>query len=141
MVPRSSSHRLRRISPAVARAENKVIDMNASTKPLKVVVIGGGIFGVSTSVHLARLGVRTVLINDGPLANGASGRSLAWLNSARKRADAYHRLRLAGIDRYRTLAARYPNAPWLRFDGGLTWDADDAGNEIAEIFDLSLIHI
>ncbi|MBY5816250.1 FAD-binding oxidoreductase [Rhizobium leguminosarum] len=109
--------------------------MNASTKPSKVVVIGGGIFGVSTAVHLARLGVRTVLINDGPLANGASGRSLAWLNSARKRTDAYHRLRLAGIDRYRTLALRNPDAPWLRFDGGLTWDADDAGNEIAEIFD------
>jgi glycine/D-amino acid oxidase-like deaminating enzyme len=82
--------------------------MNASTKPSKVVVIGGGIFGVSTAVHLARLGVSTVLINDGPLANGASGRSLAWLNSARKRTDAYHRLRLAGIDRYRTLR-RWPD--------------------------------
>ncbi|MFB2608049.1 NAD(P)/FAD-dependent oxidoreductase, partial [Rhizobium phaseoli] len=109
--------------------------MNASPKPSKVVVIGGGIFGVSTSVHLARLGIATVLVNDGPLANGASGRSLAWLNSARKRSAAYHRLRLAGIDRYRTLAARYPDAPWLRFDGGLTWDADDDGNEIAEIYD------
>ncbi|AYG63369.1 NAD(P)/FAD-dependent oxidoreductase [Rhizobium jaguaris] len=109
--------------------------MHASTKPSKVIVVGGGIFGVSTAVHLARLGVRTVLINDGPLANGASGRSLAWLNSARKRSDAYHRLRLAGIDRYRTLAAKYPDAPWLRFDGGLTWDADDASNEIAEVFE------
>ncbi len=94
--------------------------MHASTKPSKVIVVGGGVFGVSTAVHLARLGVRTVLINDGPLANGASGRSLAWLNSARKRSDAYHRLRLAGIDRYRTLAARYPDAQWLRFNGGLT---------------------
>ena len=109
--------------------------MNASPKPSKVVIIGGGIFGVSTAVHLARLGIATVLVNDGPLANGASGRSLAWLNSARKRSDAYHRLRLAGIDRYRTLAARYPDAPWLRFEGGLTWDADDASNEIAEIVD------
>ncbi|MBX5087856.1 NAD(P)/FAD-dependent oxidoreductase [Rhizobium lentis] len=109
--------------------------MNASTKPSKVVVIGGGIFGVSAALHLARLGVGTLLVNDGPLANGASGRSLAWLNSARKRSDAYHRLRLAGIDRYRTLAARYRDAPWLRFDGGLTWDADDASNEIAKIFD------
>lgn len=108
--------------------------MNASPKPSKVVVIGGGIFGVSTAVHLARLGIAAVLVSDGPLANGASGRSLAWLNSARRRSDAYHRLRLAGIDRYRTLAARYPHAPWLRFDGGLTWDADDAGNEIAEVF-------
>jgi glycine/D-amino acid oxidase-like deaminating enzyme len=109
--------------------------MHASTKPSKVIVVGGGVFGVSTAVHLARLGVRTVLINDGPLANGASGRSLAWLNSARKRSDAYHRLRLSGIDRYRTLAARYPDAQWLRFNGGLTWDADDGRNEIAEVFE------
>lgn len=109
--------------------------MHAPTRPSKVIVVGGGIFGVSTAVHLARLGIRTTIINDGPLANGASGRSLAWLNSARRRSDAYHRLRLAGIDRYRTLAAKYPDAAWLRFDGGLTWDADDAANEIAAVFD------
>ncbi|MBB3285068.1 MULTISPECIES: FAD-binding oxidoreductase [unclassified Rhizobium] len=109
--------------------------MHAPTRPSKVIVVGGGIFGVSTAVHLARLGIQTTLINDGLLANGASGRSLAWLNSARRRSDAYHRLRLAGIDRYRTLAAKYPDAAWLRFDGGLTWDADDAGNDIAAVFD------
>ncbi|KAA1184846.1 FAD-binding oxidoreductase [Rhizobium tropici] len=109
--------------------------MHAPTRPSKVIVVGGGIFGVSTAVHLARLGIHTTLINDGPLANGASGRSLAWLNSARRRSDAYHRLRLAGIDRYRTLSAKYPDAAWLRFDGGLTWDADDAGNDIAAVFD------
>ncbi|NLR97935.1 FAD-binding oxidoreductase [Rhizobium sp. P38BS-XIX] len=109
--------------------------MHASTRPSKVVVVGGGIFGVSTAAHLARLGVQTTLINDGPLANGASGRSLAWLNSARRRSDAYHCLRLAGLDRYRTLSARYPDASWLRFDGGLTWDADEAANDIAAVFD------
>ncbi|PZV36634.1 NAD(P)/FAD-dependent oxidoreductase [Mesorhizobium kowhaii] len=100
----------------------------------KVVVVGGGIFGVSTAVHLARLGIETILVNDGPPAKGASGRSLAWLNSARKRSAEYHRLRMIGIERYRTLSARYPDAAWLRFDGGLTWDADDASNEIADIF-------
>ncbi|UVK53541.1 FAD-binding oxidoreductase [Mesorhizobium sp. AR02] len=100
----------------------------------KVVVVGGGIFGVSSAVHLARLGIETVLVNDGPLAKGASGRSLAWINSARKRSAEYHRLRMIGIDRYRTLSARYPDAAWLRFDGGLTWDADDASNEIADVF-------
>ena len=101
---------------------------------LKVVVIGGGIFGVSTAVHLARLGANTTLINDGPVANGASSRSLAWLNSARKRSAAYHKLRIQGIERYKAFAAKHDCATWLRFDGGLTWDADDASNQIQEIF-------
>jgi glycine/D-amino acid oxidase-like deaminating enzyme len=108
--------------------------MATSHSVSKVVVVGGGIFGASSAVHLARLGIETVLVNDGPLAKGASGRSLAWLNSARKRSAEYHRLRMIGIDRYRTLSARYPDAAWLRFDGGLTWDADDASNEIADVF-------
>lgn len=108
--------------------------MATSHSVAKVVVVGGGIFGVSSAVHLARLGIETVLVNDGPLAKGASGRSLAWLNSARKRSAEYHRLRMIGIDRYRTLSARYPDAAWLRFDGGLTWDADGASNEIADVF-------
>lgn len=94
------------------------------------VIIGAGIFGVSTGVQLARRGIRVIILNDGPPANGASGRSLSWLNSARMRSEPYHQLRMAGIDRYRTLAARYPDAEWLRFDGGLTWDADDERNEI-----------
>lgn len=99
-----------------------------------VVVVGGGIFGVSTAVHLARRGIATVLVNDGPLAGGASGRSLAWLNSSRKRSPEYQQLRMVGIDRYRTLSVKYPDADWLRFDGGLTWDADDASNEIGAVF-------
>lgn len=101
---------------------------------LKIVVIGGGIFGVSSAVHLARLGVETMIINDGPVANGASSRSLAWLNSARKRSAAYHKLRMLGLDRYRTLAAGQDCGAWLCFDGGLTWDADDVSNQIPQMF-------
>ena len=108
--------------------------MTTSHPVSKVVVVGGGIFGVSSALHLARLGIETILVNDGPLARGASGRSLAWLNSARKRSPEYHRLRMIGIDRYRTLSARYPDAAWLRFEGGLTWDSDSASNEIADVF-------
>lgn len=96
----------------------------------KVIVIGAGIFGVSSGLHLARRGVAVTIVNDGPVANGASGRSLSWLNSSRMRSDAYHRLRMAGIDRYRTLAAKHPHADWLSFAGGLTWDGDDEKNEI-----------
>ena len=100
-----------------------------------VVIIGAGIFGVSTAVQLARKGVEVTLINDGPAANGASGRSLSWLNSSRMRSDAYHRLRMAGIDRYRTLAHRVGNVDWLSFEGGLTWDADDCSNQIEAAYD------
>jgi glycine/D-amino acid oxidase-like deaminating enzyme len=108
--------------------------MSARSHISKVVVVGGGIFGVSSAVHLVRLGIKTVLVNDGPLANGASGRSLSWLNSSRRRSADYHRLRMSGIDRYRTLAAKNPSLRWVRFDGGLTWDADDKNNEISDIF-------
>jgi glycine/D-amino acid oxidase-like deaminating enzyme len=108
--------------------------MNQASLAARAVVIGGGVFGVSSAVHLTRLGIATVLVTEGLPANGASGRSLSWLNSARKRSDAYHRLRMIGIDRYRALAAKHPDAAWLRFDGGLTWDADDATNEIADVF-------
>lgn len=93
-------------------------------------VIGAGVFGVSTALQLARRGIETIIVNDGPPANGASGRSLSWLNSSRMRSDAYHRLRMAGLDRYRTLANRLPCADWLKFDGGLTWDADNFDNQI-----------
>lgn len=101
-----------------------------TNKISSAIIIGAGIFGVSTATQLARRGVKVTIINDGPPANGASGRSLSWLNSARMRSEEYHRLRMAGIDRYRTLSAKLPDVDWLRFEGGLTWDADDAGNEI-----------
>ncbi|WP_113486390.1 NAD(P)/FAD-dependent oxidoreductase [Rhizobium cremeum] len=101
-----------------------------TNKISSAIIIGAGIFGVSTATQLIRRGVKVTIINDGSPANGASGRSLSWLNSARMRSEEYHRLRMAGIDRYRTLSAKLPDVDWLRFEGGLTWDADNAGNEI-----------
>ncbi len=94
-----------------------------SPTPCRVVVIGGGILGVSTAVHLLRGGVSVVLVTESELASGASGRSLSWLNSAGERTSPYHELRVTGIDRYRTLFAADPTREWLRFDGGLHWAA------------------
>jgi glycine/D-amino acid oxidase-like deaminating enzyme len=108
--------------------------MNSPSRVSRVAVIGGGIFGVSSALQLARRGVRVTLVTEGALASEASGRSLSWLNSSRMRSPEYHQLRMIGIDRYRTLAAKHPNAAWLRFDGGLTWDADDGSNEIAAVY-------
>ena len=89
---------------------------------LTVGVLGGGVLGLSTAAALAKHGAKVILLTDGTVANGASGRSLAWLNSFGMRSTQYHQLRLLGLDRYRTLAARVPGSgDHLRFDGGLTW--------------------
>lgn len=90
-----------------------------------VVVLGGGVLGVSTAWHLAKAGAKVTLVTESELCSGASGRSLSWLNSAGERSVPYHALRMAGIDRYRTLFARNPNVDWLRFDGALFWNAND----------------
>ncbi len=94
--------------------------------PAHVAVIGGGILGMSTAAHLARSGAKVTLVTAGKLADGASGRSIAWLNSSGDRSAAYHYLRLIAIDRYRTWAARHPeSSAYLRFDGALKWAGPD----------------
>lgn len=74
-------------------------------------MIGGGALGLSTAVHLARRGADVVLLTQGRLGDGASGRSLAWLSSFGVRSAAYHRLRMLGLQRYRALAASLPTTP------------------------------
>jgi glycine/D-amino acid oxidase-like deaminating enzyme len=101
--------------------ESEPTTMTSPKRETDVAVLGGGILGVSTAVHLLRSGASVVLITESDLASGATGRSLSWLNSAGKRSGAYHHLRMAGIDRYRTLFAADPTREWLQFNGGLYW--------------------
>ena len=97
---------------------------------MTIAVVGGGVIGVSTAQQLARAGMEVVLVTEAGLASQASGRSLSWLNSAGVRSEYYHRLRMAGIDRYRTLAATHPEVDWLRFPGGLAWTTQDRADEL-----------
>jgi glycine/D-amino acid oxidase-like deaminating enzyme len=99
----------------------------------RVVVIGGGVLGVSTALNLVKGGASVTLLTAGTLADGASSRSLSWLNTAGVRSAEYHQLRLLGIDRYRTFAARNDASAYLRFDGGLTWAPP--GESFAPVFE------
>lgn len=99
--------------------------MTTSPSP-SVVVIGGGILGASTAAHLSRSGAQVTLVTAGALADGASGRSIAWLNSSGARTPEYHYLRLIAMERYRTWRLRRPeSASYLRFDGALKWAGPD----------------
>jgi glycine/D-amino acid oxidase-like deaminating enzyme len=92
----------------------------------RIVVIGAGVLGISTAVQLARRGAQVTVVTEAEMLSGASGRSLSWLNSAGDRTPEYYALRMAGIDRYRTLAMTRPEtADWLRFDGALMWAGPD----------------
>jgi glycine/D-amino acid oxidase-like deaminating enzyme len=107
---------------------------------LKAAVVGGGVLGASTARQLARAGAGVVLVTEGELTSGASGRSLSWLNSAGIRSETYHRLRMAAIDRYRTLSAQHPGLTWLHFDGGLSWQAEDQAAELHRQHEHELAH-
>lgn len=98
--------------------------MSSVVSAKHVAVIGGGILGVSSAVHLLRAGAAVTLITESQLCSDATGRSLSWLNSAGERSRPYHELRMAGVDRYRTLFAADPHREWLQFGGGLMWNAE-----------------
>jgi len=75
-------------------------------------------------MHLARNGAKVTLVTSGSLADGASSRSIAWLNSSGARSADYHYLRMLAMDRYRTWSNRHPESrEYLRFNGALKWAA------------------
>ena len=114
--------------------------IHVSFSRIKVAVVGGGVIGVSTAQHLARAGADVILLTESALTSGASGRSLSWLNSAGMWREPYHRLRMAGIDRYRTLSAQQPDLRWLRFAGGLVWYAEEKAAELRQRHDHDVAH-
>ena len=113
--------------------------MSNQSRP-RVGVIGGGVIGVSSAYHLARRGAKVYLVTEESLANGASGRSLSWINSAGIRSEHYHRFRMIAIDRYRTLFAGQPTLNWLRFDGGLRWPRPEQVHTLGEIHAHEVAH-
>src|SRR4051794_8653932 len=108
------------------------------TEPARLAVLGGGVLGLSTAVHLARGGAQVRLVTEAGLASGASGRSLSWLNSSGAYSPEYHALRMLGLERYRELAGEGRAKDYVRLDGGLRWTAEDESDDLRELHEHQL---
>lgn len=90
-----------------------------------VAIIGAGIIGAATADQLCRAGARTTLIDAQEPGRGASGTSLAWLNSNNKPPRDYHVLSVRGIEEWRRLAGDLGNPPWYAPTGSIAWARTD----------------
>src|SRR5215211_8666415 len=118
--------------------------MTQTGKAIRVAVVGGGVLGVSTAVHLARGGADVRLVTETQLASGASGRSLSWLNSSAAYSEPYHALRMLGLERYRAFAARGGSTAvtgYLRMDGGLRWAAHGEADDLRTLHEHHLMTV
>jgi glycine/D-amino acid oxidase-like deaminating enzyme len=92
-----------------------------------VAVVGLGIVGACATWAAARAGARVLALDAGVPGEGTSGTSFAWLNSARKEPESYHRLNAEGMLAHAELARELGDAAGRHAGGGLQWAADDAG--------------
>jgi glycine/D-amino acid oxidase-like deaminating enzyme len=97
-----------------------------------VAVVGAGIIGAATADRLAAAGARVTLLEARQPGSGASGTSLAWLNSFHKPPRAYHDLSMHGIEEWRQLAGDLGNPPWYVPTGSIAWaDTDQRRADLA----------
>jgi glycine/D-amino acid oxidase-like deaminating enzyme len=101
-----------------------------------VIVIGGGIIGACVADALSEAGARVTVLVDGWPGRGTSAASLAWVNSANKIPEAYHRLNAAGLAAYVGLHERLGPHCGAHMDGALNWvEADDQRAELRERYE------
>jgi glycine/D-amino acid oxidase-like deaminating enzyme len=92
-----------------------------------VCVVGAGISGLSTAYHLVRSGLSVIVLDDGPIGGGETGRTTAHLSNALD--DRYYELeRLFGEDGAQR-AARSHTAAIDRIEAIVTEERIDCGFE------------
>jgi glycine/D-amino acid oxidase-like deaminating enzyme len=101
----------------------------------QVIIIGGGIIGACVADALAEAGAQVTVLVAGWPGRGTSAASLAWVNSANKTPEAYHRLNAAGIPAYVNVRERLGPDCGVHLDGALNWvETDTQRPELWERF-------
>lgn len=91
----------------------------------RVIVIGAGIIGAAIAYHLARRGARVTLLDRGPPAGEATGKSFAWINASFRNPKPYYDLRMVGLQEYRRLEQELAGRLQVKWGGCLNWDLED----------------
>ncbi|MEJ6397753.1 NAD(P)/FAD-dependent oxidoreductase [Yoonia sp. 208BN28-4] len=94
-----------------------------------ILVVGSGIIGAATALHLARDGHRVRVISAG--AGPATATAFGWINASFYLDIAHHHLRVAGIAAWRRLASEL--ALDVTWPGCVCWDMPPA--ELAATYD------
>ncbi|GAA4393974.1 FAD-binding oxidoreductase [Brevibacterium pityocampae] len=90
---------------------------------MHIAVIGAGVLGLCTALHLAERGEDVVLLEAAHPFAGASGRSFAWINANHKEPRAYYDLNAAGIAAHHRLQERLAaHGRWFHPSGGILVD-------------------
>ena len=95
-----------------------------------VIVVGGGIVGVSVAYAVSRLGRRVILLEERTIASGTTGASFSWLNATAKTDNQhYHALNRRGLERHLELAAEWgEDAVGLAGTGSIHWSYPGAAD-------------
>lgn len=96
-----------------------------NTAGQRVVVVGGGIVGLSIALGLAQRGAAVTVLEAKTLGSGTTSTSYAWVNANGKEPDSYYAINQAGIQAHRAFAAEAkPAGQWFFGTGHVEIAAD-----------------
>ncbi len=101
----------------------------AAEQSSDAIVIGAGIIGACVARALVEAGARVTVLTAGRPGRGSSAASLAWVNSANKGPESYHRLNAAGLVAYADQRERLGPDAGIHMDGALNWVETEARRE------------